>query len=289
MTVLAHEFVVADAAAPVDRWMLFLHGILGRRANWRSFARRWTALRPGWGAILVDLRDHGDSQDLPGPRTIAAAAADLVTLADAVCEARAGRVAGILGHSFGGKVAIAAAEQLRGAGRPLDELWVIDAPPGPRTQPRDRSTDRIFELLAQLPDPLASRGEFIDAVIAGGVARGVAQWLATNLVEHEHGASWRFGLDLDRVRMLLSDFAIVDLWPALAAEAAAGVRVGLVLGGDSQAVFGAQRERAEALAASGRVAVEVIDGAGHWVHVDRPDALLKVLEQPPQIRGGARM
>src|SRR5690606_41911913 len=69
---LAHEFVASPAgggaregagegARENPRWMLFLHGILGRRSNWRSFSRRWVAARPGWGAVLVDLRGHGDS------------------------------------------------------------------------------------------------------------------------------------------------------------------------------------------------------------------------------------
>jgi len=267
--VLAHELVTPEQ--PPERWMLFLHGILGRRANWRSFARRWVQARTGWGAVLVDLRDHGDSQGLPGPRTVAAAGADLLALAPPD-----GRIAGVLGHSFGGKVAIAAAEQLRSVGRPLDELWVVDAPPGPRTQPRDRTTDRVFELLERLPDRFASRSEFIDAVVAGGIAKSVAQWLATNLIEID-GGRWRFGLPLERLRALLDDFVRVDLWPIVEAEADAGTRVTLVLGGRSEAVFGAERARAEALAAAGRIAVAVIDGAGHWVHVDRPDALLDVL------------
>lgn len=272
---LAHELVIAEGEATPDRWMLFLHGILGRRANWRTLARRWVQARPGWGAVLVDLRDHGESQGLPGARTVASAGADLVALARAVEEARGGRVAGVLGHSFGGKVAIAAAEQLRAAGLGLDELWIIDAPPGPRTQPRDRTTDRTFELLEGLPERFASRSEFIDAVVDGGLGRSIAQWLATNLVEADGG--WRFGLELDRLRALLDDFSAIDLWPIVEAEVDAGTRVVLVLGGRSEAVFGAERERAERLAAAEMIELEVIDGAGHWVHVDRPDALLQVL------------
>ncbi|MFO7565155.1 MAG: alpha/beta hydrolase [Enhygromyxa sp.] len=272
---LAHELVAPEGPAP-ERWMLFLHGMLGRRINWRSFARRWVRARPGWGAVLVDLRGHGDSQGLPGPWTVAAAGADLVPLAEAVRQEQGGRVAGVLGHSFGGKVAIVAAAELEA----LEELWIIDAPPGPRTQPRDRSTERIFALLERLPERFASRSEFIEAVVEAGVARSVAQWLATNLVEVEvedEESSWRFGPPLDRLRALLEDFAKVDLWPSLVAVAAAGTQVTLVLGGRSSAVFGEELERAEGLAAAGRIALELIEGAGHWVHVDRPDALLAAL------------
>lgn len=277
--ILAHQLLTTDAQKP-SRWMYFLHGILGRGANWRSFARKWLAQRAAagerdWGAVLVDLRDHGDSQGLAGERTIAAAGADVVALARAVTQAQGGRIAGLLGHSFGGKVAIAAAEQLRPS-LGVDELWVIDAPPGPRTQPPDRGADEVFAVLRGLPDSFEARGEFVDTVVAAGISKPIAQWLATNLIESE-GGRWRFGLDLDRISEQLRDFTVVDLWPALEAEAAAGVRVALVLGERSQTVFGENLAHAQALADAGRIVVATVPGAGHLVHVDNPAGLLEIL------------
>jgi esterase len=271
---LAHERVTSDERP--DRWMFFLHGILGRRANWRSFARSFVARRPGWGAVLVDLREHGDSLGLPGPHTVDAAGEDLVEVAASVVATQGGRVAGVLGHSFGGKVAIACASRLRAVGDGVDELWIIDAPVGPRTQPRDLTTEHVFDTLAGLPSTLASRSQFIDAVIAAGVARSVAQWLATNLVADEAGG-WRFSLELANVRELLEDFKRVDLWPLVDAEAEAGTRVSLVLGGRSEAVFGEELEQANRRARLGLIEVHTIEGAGHWVHVDNPVGLLDVL------------
>jgi esterase len=269
---LAHELHVG--AAPTERWMIFLHGILGRRANWRSFARRWLERMPSWGAVLVDLRLHGDSQAIPGPHDLAAASADVVELARTIAIEQ-GPVAALLGHSFGGKVAIEVADGLRAEGRSLERLWIIDAPPGPRTEPRDRTTEQVFARLAALPESFAERREFVDALVEAGIARSVAQWLATNLVETED--RWRFALDLPALRELLDDFMVVDAWPALERVAAAGTRVALVLGGASQAVFGEQRERADQLARAGVIDVIEIPGAGHWVHVDQPAALLEVL------------
>ncbi|KIG17983.1 hydrolase, alpha/beta fold family protein [Enhygromyxa salina] len=284
--ILAHQLLTAEAQKP-DRWMLFLHGILGRGANWRSFARKWLADRaqagePDWGAVLVDLRDHGDSQHLSGDRTVTAAAADLVALAKSITQTHGGRIAAVLGHSFGGKVAIAAADQLRAAGLGADELWVIDAPAGPRTEPRDRSTDAVFAALDQLPPQFESRGAFVDALLAAGIAKPIAQWLATNLEEVNPDAEprqWRFGLDLERISALLRDFTTLDLWPALEAEAAAGARVTLVLGERSQAVFGDELARAQALAEAGDIALATVAGAGHWVHVDNPAGLLEILSR----------
>lgn len=268
---LAYE--IHEGAAPSERWIVFLHGILGRRANWRSFARRSCALAPGWGALLVDLRLHGDSQAQLGPHTLAAASADVVELLDSLATTRPMQLGALLGHSFGGKVAIGAADLLVSRGVGLERLWVVDAPPGPRRHARDRTTELVFERLGQLPPRFAERREFVDAIVEAGIALAVAQWLATNLVEQPDG-SWAFALDLAALRELLDDFMIVDAWPALERVAAAGTDVALVLGGDSQAVFGEQRERAEAAAAAGRIGLHVIPGAGHWVHVDRPAQLL---------------
>lgn len=282
---LAHE--IHEGAAPTERWIVFLHGILGRRANWRSFARRFLSLAPSWGAVLVDLRLHGDSRELAGPHTIASASADVVELLATLSRDRDVELGALLGHSFGGKVAIAAADALRERGPRPARVWIIDAPPGPRTQPRDRTTERVFARLAELPSRFAERREFVEAIVAAEIPLSIAQWLATNLVElPEPAGGWRFGLDLAALRGMLDDFMIVDAWPALERVAASGTAVELVLGGDSQAVFGEQRERAERLAGEGRLGLHVIPGAGHWVHVDRPDALLELLARGSNLQPG---
>ncbi|MCA9683535.1 MAG: alpha/beta hydrolase [Myxococcales bacterium] len=279
--ILAHELHRSTTGA--DRWMLFLHGILGRRANWRSLARRWLERRPGWGAVLVDLREHGESQGFSGPQTVAAAAADLLPLVATVEAEEGGRVAGVLGHSFGGKVAIAGAAALRSADRALEELWVLDAPPGPRDDPREGLTTEVFAVLRRLGSDYRSRVAFTEAVVAAGLSKPLAQWLATSAAEVPAGSgSWRFGLDLDKLQELIDDFSRVDLWPALEAEIAGGTAVGLILGGRSQAVSGADRVRAEALAGQGTLALSVIAAAGHWLHTDAPAEILEILAEPPK-------
>src|SRR5690606_1532785 len=58
--ILAHERLTAPDSAP-ERLMLVLHGIFGAGRNWATVARRILAERPEWGAVLVDLRQHGSS------------------------------------------------------------------------------------------------------------------------------------------------------------------------------------------------------------------------------------
>src|SRR5690606_11379756 len=101
MDLPAHSIVKAAPDAQPERYIVFLHGILGQGNNWRGIARQLVKARPAWGALLVDLRAHGDSRQLPPPDSLAAAADDVARLA------RTLPVSAVLGHSFGGKVAVA--------------------------------------------------------------------------------------------------------------------------------------------------------------------------------------
>jgi pimeloyl-ACP methyl ester carboxylesterase len=134
----------------------------------------------------------------------------------------------------------------------------------------------VFETLTGLAPEFDSRTHFIDAVIAVGVARPIAQWLATNLVASEAGG-WRFALELAHVRALLEDFKSVDLWPLVDAEAEAGTRVSLVIGDRSEAVFGEELAQANRRAGLGLIDLFTVADAGHWVHVDNAAGLLDVL------------
>src|SRR4051812_11877517 len=115
---LAHAILTAtpsDSGAPApSHWMLFLHGILGTGANSRTFAKEIIKARPTWGAVLVDLRLHGESQDFAPPHTLEAAAKDVAELITELESTTTGKVRGVLAHSFGGKVALELARQRAG-------------------------------------------------------------------------------------------------------------------------------------------------------------------------------
>ena len=271
MSWLPHAAKVAPEGGDVRGWLFFLHGILGSGANWRTIARRLVAARPEWGALLVDLRMHGRSQGAPPPQTVAAAADDLVRLA-----AESGLpVAGVVGHSFGGKVALALRGKLA-----LDTIWVLDATPGPRAEPKDDpdSAQHVLDALRQLPRLLPDRAAFVEAMTGRGFSRGLADWLAMNLEAADGG--YRLRLDLDAVGELLADFYRRDLWSAL--ESGPGA-MHLVIAARSRALDQADRRRAAALP----IAVHTLD-AGHWLHMEAPDALLALLSAelpaPPRDR-----
>src|SRR5262245_44043816 len=185
--------------------MLVLHGLLGSRTNLRSLARRLAAACPAWGFVLPDLRMHGQSQGAPPPHTIAAAAEDLARLAAWLGLP----IEGIIGHSLGGKVALA---YLARSGVDLREAWVLDASPGKR---RDRGglVEGVVQMLREVPEVLPSRERFLEIVATHGYPPAIGEWVAMN-VRRDNGA-FRLRLDLDAIGALLDDHRDTDLWPVI--------------------------------------------------------------------------
>lgn len=270
---LGHSIIVPDGVAPLH-FMLFLHGILGSGANWRGFARRLVTGAPEWGAILVDLRMHGASQSFPPPHTVEAAACDLAELEDALALP----VRGVLGHSFGGKVAM---EYASGRTEQLTHAFFLDSNPGPRPTARgSETTTAVLAMLETLPREFRDRAEFVDGVVTRGFDRGLADWLGQNL--ERRGDILRSRLDLAAIRALLDDYFMRDLW-RLVESPTGRAHVAVVVGGKSS-VFDAEDlvrlERAvsvESAGGQGRVSAHVLPTAGHWLHVDDPEGLLRIV------------
>ncbi len=268
---LAHTIVRPKSGEP-QQYMLFLHGILGTRANWRGIARRMIGQREGWGAVLVDLREHGDSVGASAPHTLHAAADDI----DQLERSLALPIAGALGHSFGGKVVL---EWLRNRGATPTEAWVVDASPSPSTaDPESSATAAVLRILRGLPPKWASRESFVEAIVAAGQPEPIAQWLAMNLQRTNDGGR-TFGPDLNAVQELIEDYARTDRWDVVE-SVPDGATLDFVVGGRSSAFSDADRTRLDAIAArDSRVSAHRIEEAGHWVHVDSPDALVSLLTQ----------
>lgn len=260
---LSHA-LVTDPETPPQRWMIFLHGILGSGSNWRSFAKQIVSAKKGWGAVLVDLRLHGDSQSgFSPPHTVRAAAKDVADLVATLPAS--GHVGAVLGHSFGGKVAIELARDVA-----PEHLFVIDSTPSARPDRRgSEDTQHIVDLLMTLPEAFESRAAFSAWVEGRGVSRPTAMWLAMNVKPEPNTTRFVFRTDLSGIRALLEDYFVLDAWDVLE-DPPNGMQSHFVVGGKSDIVDAADLAHAERCP---RMTVDVIPGAGHWVHVDAPDAL----------------
>ncbi len=264
---------IAGARPRPRQSILLLHGILGSGPNIRAVSRRFVEACPEWSAVLVDLRGHGRSPKGTPGGSVEAAAEDVIALA----AAEPLEVAAILGHSFGGKVALEALRR-----RPVGHAVLVDSNPGAREPIRGGdSALAVIDTLESLPNSFATKRDFV-AAIEGRHTRALAEWLAMSTVEADGRV--RFALDLDEIRALLESYSERDLWSAV--EVPPGeASIHLVIGGRSSSFSAADRERAAAIAArEPRVTVDVLD-ADHLVHVEDPDGLQRVLVE--RVGGGA--
>jgi pimeloyl-ACP methyl ester carboxylesterase len=260
MATLSTRTITADDAAP-DRWLAVLHGIYGAGRNWGSVARSLVDVRPQWGAVLVDLREHGDSTGFEPPHTLERTAGDLDGL-------ETGPVRAVLGHSFGGKIAL-----IRGREDPtVEQVWVVDSTPEAREP--EGSAWQMLRVLRSLPDRFDDRESAVDALAEHGIDRPVALWMTTNLERTEGGYRWR--IDLDVMEALLTDFFETDLWGAVESPRE-GLELHFVRATESPVMSAETLGRIrEAGMNTGRVFVHEVAG-GHWLNADNPDALVELI------------
>ncbi len=256
------ECVFAPGTTP-ERLAFVLHGVFGSGANWRMFMRSIVLQRPDWGFVLCDLRGHAQSRGLDAPHDLDAMADDLTRLEGRFSQP----IAGVIGHSLGGKVALSYAARRPSA---LEQLWVLDSQPGVR--PFAGTTVDVLTMLERLPRVFAERKDFVTAVIAAGQPKPIAAWLAMNV--RRDGETLVLHLDLLAIRSILDDYFSTDYWFALNT----GVATHVVVGGRSFIWDAADHERLARLAGEvPTLRVHRLEQAGHWLNVDAPDALRAVL------------
>jgi esterase len=248
---------------------LVLHGALGSGQNFNRFVQKLAARRPEYRYALVDLRHHGQSTgDIPPPNTLAACAGDLVALGRAL-----GKAPDVLiGHSFGGKVAL---EYARRGAPELAQVWVLDSVPGAQLSNEGSEIRRVIAAVRAVPLPAASRRDVVQHLTeVSGLSSGLAEWMTTNL--KRDGDEYRWTFDLDAIEELMADYFRVDLWDYLG-EPRERPDLHLVVAERSDRWTPELRARARALPANARVTYHELERSGHWVHVDNPEGLLAMM------------
>lgn len=276
---------IMDKSTPCPPTAVLLHGILGSRKNWGTFTRRLAQEFPNWQFLLVDLRCHGDSASITkkGPHTVASAALDVLKLLGQLRLTP--RI--IIGHSFGGKVALSMVEQ---AAKPLARpvrVWVLDATPGKVCAGGDGDDHpaELISFLQRLPKEVSSKLDVVNALVSEGFSKDVAQWVVTNLRQtsspsSSSGFTWVF--DLNGIAEMYQSYEETNLWEVVE-DVPRGVHVNFLKAerslhrwalGDLQRIHAAEEQAADEGAG---VEMHVLEDAGHWVHADNPDGLFKIL------------
>jgi pimeloyl-ACP methyl ester carboxylesterase len=235
--------------------LVLLHGLFGQSGNFGAVQRRLAA--GGRRVIALDLRNHGASPQAPGM--------DYRTMAEDVretLESLGVLPCAVLGHSMGGKAAMALALAHPDA---VARLCVADIAPV-RYRPQLATYAAAMRDLPLHPD--LTRAE-ADAALAPAVAdAGERAFLLSNLVL---GAAPRWRVGLDHIIAGMDD---IQDWPV-----AEGTYTGPTLflaGARSDYVRQEHRPAIAALFPSAKFVT--LKNAGHWLHADDPEGFLAVVE-----------
>lgn len=247
LTFLRHEAERPGDAPP----LVIAHGLFGAARNWNSLARRFAQERD---VIAVDLRNHGEAP-WAEPMDYPAMAADLAAL----IEAEAGGRADMLGHSMGGKaammLALTAPERVR-------RLIVADMAP----RAYDHDYGDYLAAMRGLDLSGVTRRSQADAPLSKAIPdRAMRAFILQNLVIGEGAARWRLNLDA-----IAGDMEAIMGWPAISARF--GGETLFLAGGDSPYVPPEAEPAIRALFPA--ATIERIEGAGHWLHADKPTGFI---------------
>ncbi|RLN31959.1 hypothetical protein BBO99_00003976 [Phytophthora kernoviae] len=262
---------------------LVMHGILGNKLNWRTFSQKLTKANPNWRFICLDLRGHGDSPSFSEPHNLEACANDVFKLAAHLkVEPTA-----VLGHSFGGKVALTYLQQCMKQSRALpSQVWILDSLPGTgetdyASRDLTNSIETILPVVKQIPLPIQSKAQLIKDLQAKGVALGEAQWLTTNLrLTSKSPELYEWKMDVDVIEQLFRSFLTTDLWPVVEdppASEGKDVEIHFVHADRNNMWTPDLLDRLDAQVEN-QVYHHLLQKSGHWVHIDNPVGLMQIIQ-----------
>lgn len=233
--------------------LLVLHGLFGSSSNWRSVARRLAATHT---VHSVDLRNHGAS---PWADTMdyAEMAADVLQLMDRLAL----KQPALLGHSMGGKTAMAVALICP---ERVSRLVVVDIAP---VSYADTLTPFAEAMRSADVAATGDRAEVQRRLLQTVPDPGFVPFLMQNLVLRNDHFDWR-------INLLGMSASVNQLcrFPSTLLGAHFHQPVTVLAGANSSYVL--QHDGAEFRPMFTDVQVHVIPGAGHWVHADQPAALV---------------
>ena len=239
--------------------LVLLHGLFGSADNWNTLARRWAAplAEGGTGCTvyLVDQRNHGRSFHDPAI-TYDLLMQDLRAFFD---EHHLGADTTVLGHSMGGKVAMAFA--LAYPAR-LARLIVVDIAPRAYAPHHRELLDGLRTLDV---GSISSRDDADRLLQPVAPDLDTRLFLLKNLYRDDHNRfAWR--LNIDALHRHLPDLGA-------AVEGAPYLGPTLFIRGGRSRYISAEDKTFAIRELFPQSVVETVPDAGHWVHAEAPDAV----------------
>jgi len=238
----------SHTASPI----VLVHGLFGSLDNLGVLARE---LVTDFDIVQVDMRNHGlsprsDEMNYP------AMAQDLLDTLDEFSIDKAT----LIGHSMGGKAVMAAT---RIAPERIDKLVAIDIAP---VDYKVRRHDEIFAAINAVTEAGATTRQEAAALMRQHIPEdGIIQFLLKSFAAGE----WRFN-----VPALWDQYPHIVGWDTVPAWDHPAL---FIRGGNSPYVDESHRDAL--LAQFPQARAHVIAGAGHWVHAEKPQAVVRAIRR----------
>ncbi|GAA5916215.1 uncharacterized protein JCM6883_000692 [Sporobolomyces salmoneus] len=243
--------------------LVVLHGLYGSKQNWRSLAKGM-ATKLGREVFTLDLRNHGHS---PHVRECSYEdlAADVRTF---IQEEQKLDDCVVVGHSMGGKVAMALA---LGGCEPLSKLVVVDIAPGVgKISPEFQA---YLDAMKEIDDAQVHSRKEADSILQKTETDlGVRQFLLTNLDRASPSDPYKFRLPLSYLRNAIDE---IGHFPYAPGERIFDKPSLFLKGKKSKYINSKNIPIINQFFPNSRL--ETLD-AGHWVHAERPKEFVDLLD-----------
>ena len=238
--------------------VVIVHGLFGSKRNWSSIAKQ---LGRTHRIIAVDQRNHGESpwtEDHTYPHM----AEDLAHLIRRHADGRAT----VIGHSMGGKAAMALALSEPDL---VERLVVVDIAPAPS----GGTLIDFVHTMAEMDLSNLSRRSEVEAALARSIPEpAIRAFLAQNVTAGEDGLQWQLNL-----KALAENFDAILEFPDYDDLSAYTGQTHFIAGGRSDYIQPHHQAEIERLFPG--AAIDVIADAGHWVHAEQPKAFIETIHR----------
>ena len=236
--------------------LISLHGLFGSQENLGMINR---SLGQSFCVHGLDVRNHGRSPHSEEMNYDVMAADVLEYMDDQKLEQ-----VHLLGHSMGGKIAMSVA--LMAPDR-VKSLVVIDIAPVTYHQ---RRHDSILNGLSAIDlNALKGRADAGQQMQSFEPEKDIRQFLLKNLYKNDQGCfDWRVNL-----QSIIQHYE--QIMAGQASETGYSGKTLFLKGGDSDYIQPEHRERVLELFPN--ASVRIITGAGHWVHAQKPELVVRTI------------
>ncbi|MDR0218803.1 MAG: esterase [Enterobacteriaceae bacterium] len=232
--------------------IILIHGLFGDLNNLSVLGRN---LQQYYPVIQIDVRNHGISPRMEN-MDYRDMAQDILALLDELSVQKAI----IIGHSMGGKIAMSLTAI---ASERIEKIVVIDMAP---VAYQVRRHDTIFAALNKVTEAGVQTRQAATEIMQQDIQEdGVIPFLLKSFQQGE----WKFNLPvLQKEYEKIIGWETVPAWhkPAL-----------FIRGGNSDYIT--EEYRQDIINQFPQATAWVVAGAGHWVHAEKPEAVLRAIHR----------